>query len=266
MSCPVVSLPLTQIQRQSVSIPYVLIYFCLSQTCSMIYWIIITLQSCIFSDFTFKEMQSRPSVRIVFLWLAMVVMVQAFNPERKHAILKRSSVCMDENGDNWYMNECFCVENNLKCCCGSEGLINCINHYHCYWETGPAKIENKNRGKYILLCPQYIFNLFIFRINLELHSYEFLLLVSPNKIGTNHIRNILKSLEPFIAEFYGHGENNRFDSFVSTNNQYRSFSNHTRIKLIKKPKTKTMSTVNRMFRISRFLTTDIHRRTEWLGQ
>ena len=47
-----------------------------------------------------------------------------------------------------------------------------------------------------------------------------------------------------MAEFYGHGEYNRFDSFVYTNKQYCSFFNHTHIKLIKKSKTKNMSTVN----------------------
>ena len=34
---------------------------------------------------------------------------------------------------------------------------------------------------------------------------------------------MLKSLDPIIAKFYEHGENNRFDSFVYTNNQYSSF-------------------------------------------
>ena len=35
--------------------------------------------------------------------------------------------------------------------------------------------------------------------------------------------DVLKSLDPIIAEFYGHGENNWFESFVYTNKQYSSF-------------------------------------------
>ena len=36
----------------------------------------------------------------------------------------------------------------------------------------------------------------------------------------------LKSLHPIHRKIYGHGENNRFDSFVYTNKQYSSFFNH----------------------------------------
>ena len=72
---------------------------------------------------------------------------------------------------------------------------------------------------------------------------------------------MLKSLDPIIAKFYEHGENNRFDSCVFTNNQYsRFFFNYTHIKLKKKhvnSKPKVLS--NTIFGISRFLTTDIHR-------
>ena len=43
------------------------------------------------------------------------------------------------------------------------------------------------------------------------------------------------------------GKTINLDSFVYTNNQYRNFSNHTHIKLIKKSKTKNISTVNRKY-------------------
>ena len=57
----------------------------------------------------------------------------------------------------------------------------------------------------------------------------------------------LKSLDPIHRKILVHGGNNRFDSFMYTNNQYSSFSNHTHIKLIKISKTKNMSTVNRKY-------------------
>ena len=52
----------------------------------------------------------------------------------------------------------------------------------------------------------------------------------------------------FITEFYAQGENNRFDSFVQLQiHNTAVFFNHTHIKLLKKFRTKTMSTVNRKY-------------------
>ena len=91
-----------------------------------------------------------------------------------------------------------------------------------------------------------------------------LLTKDEHMVGKPH----LKSLDPIHHRIYGNGENNRFDSFVYTNKQYINFfSNHTNIKLIKKSKTKNMSTVNRKYWvIPCFRTSDIHRRTDRLGQ
>ena len=62
------------------------------------------------------------------------------------------------------------------------------------------------------------------------------------------VTNILKSLDPIHRKILLTQQNNRFDSsFVYTNKQYSSFSNHTHIKLKKKSKTKITSTVNRKY-------------------
>ena len=75
-----------------------------------------------------------------------------------------------------------------------------------------------------------------------------------------------------MAKFYGHYENNRFDSIVYTNNQYsRFFQSYTR-QTCKETQNKKHVNIkpkvlsNTMFRISRFLTTDIHRKTDRLSQ
>ena len=53
--------------------------------------------------------------------------------------------------------------------------------------------------------------------------------------------NHLKSLDPIYRRIYGHGQNNRFDSFVYTHKQYSSFFfNHTHIKLYKEIQNKNV--------------------------
>ena len=51
----------------------------------------------------------------------------------------------------------------------------------------------------------------------------------------------------FIAEYYGHGENNLFDSFMYINEQYSSFFQSFEHQTDKEIQNKTMSTVNRMY-------------------
>ena len=81
--------------------------------------------------------------------------------------------------------------------------------------------------------------------------------------------NVLKFLHlytRFIAKFNVHGEKNRLDWFLYTNNQYSSFSHHTHIKYKETQNKKHVNSKpkvlsNTMCRISGFRTKDIHRGT-----
>ena len=89
--------------------------------------------------------------------------------------------------------------------------------------------------------------------NENLRGKKSLLVISQNRkrnhcsgvnIYLNHrlVYRDLNRWTPFITKFFGHGKNNRFDSFIYINNQYSIFFNHSRIKI---SKTKNMATVYR---------------------
>ena len=89
------------------------------------------------------------------------------------------------------------------------------------------------------------------------------------------ISHCLKWLDQIHRRILWKGENNRFDSFVHSNNQYSSsFSKHTYIKLKKEIQNKKHGTCNSkpkvlsntMFHISRFPTMDIYSKTDRFHQ
>ena len=77
-------------------------------------------------------------------------------------------------------------------------------------------------------------------------------------------------LDPIHRRIYGNDENNSFDSFVYTNKQHSSFfqpfTNQTYKEIQNKINSKPKVLSNTMIRISRIRTTDIHRKSERLGQ
>lgn len=111
-------------------------------------------------------MHNGTSVRLVFLVLILAVIGEAYNTRRGHSIQKRSPVCTDENGYLWFENECYCVDLEHKCCCGS-GEIHCIDSRSCDWDgtTETFKLDwtvklafesNKQVSKEIYLLSYYL--------------------------------------------------------------------------------------------------------------
>jgi len=45
---------------------------------------------------------------------------------------KRAAVCMYDDGNMYFENQCGCRYNNERCCCVSSGKIECAFHPNCY--------------------------------------------------------------------------------------------------------------------------------------